>query len=272
VFHAAMDELDRRDGRATCGSVLAPYKDLLHKYDLLEHWEDRSSLDNPRAWKSMVARKVKSQIALSMTAESQSSSSIQLLARLHPSLLSPSARLCSGPDAASSDNFHGHWLKRMLRTNSLPLLVTLGKLGGWPRDRMECVCCSSGVIEDVDHFLHCPGRSSIWSVMMEQLRGALSVPEVPAEERSLALRVVSGVSLSASTAVLLGCPVVPIFNRQLRRDTLAIIDRVVCFFLKKCWLSRVSVFGGVPMPGSRSDLSCPFILSPSIWPPIRSRS
>jgi hypothetical protein len=275
VFHATLDELDHSK-RSPCGSVLAQYRTLLRKYDLEELWENRSSNESAPAWKAFVGRKVKTRIVHELASEAKSSGSVALLRRLHPSLLSDSSRLRPGPEASISDNFHGHWIKRMLRTSSLPLMSTLGKLGGWAPERMRCLCCTSGVVEDVDHFLHCPGMGPLWSQMVEQLRLGLADCDIPIRERSSVLRVVCGVNRAASSAALLGSPTLPVFNLKLHASTLQTVDRVVCLFLRKWWKRRVAIIGGVPMPASGPasaiDPSRPFFLSPTIWPPIRSRA
>jgi hypothetical protein len=169
------------------------------------------------------------------------------------------------PGSEVSSNFLGHWLKRMLRTNSLPLLSVLGKMAGWQPDRTVCIGCQAGEVEDVHHFLHCPALRPLRLELIAQLRVALSASRF--SDSGAVLRIICGVDRVASSALLLGCPVLPVSSLRVREETLQAIDRVVCLFLKQCWKQRVSWFGGVPSLGPGSQL----VISPGTWPGVKSR-
>ena len=256
VFHATLDELALR--ATATGSSLVLYRPLLAKYGMADLWETRSSEVNIVAWKKVISRKISSFVLRERARLAVSSASLSFF-----SLVSPLAKAPSGSEVSS--NFLGHWLKRLLRTNSLPLSSVLGKFAGWERARTLCIGCDSDEVEDVHHFLHCPALRVVWLELISQLGAALSASRF--SDRGAVLRVIGGADRAASSALLLGCPILPVSLLKIRDESLLVIDRVVCLFLKQCWKQRVSWYGGIPSLGPGSAL----VISPGVWPGVKSR-
>jgi hypothetical protein len=51
----------------------------------------------------------------------------------------------------------GTRLKLLCRTSALPVMNRVGREEGWPKALRTCLACTSGEVEDVEHFvLGCP--------------------------------------------------------------------------------------------------------------------
>jgi hypothetical protein len=130
-----------------CQCVLLTKK-LLLDYAFRDEWIHRRSADSKAAWFQVVASAVEPRMRDSISASISQSASLSLclytppLFGLPPYLDDrsnlPSSRLLTGARLPSL----GH----------LIVMVTVGRLLGWPKERAQCVLCQGG-LESVSHFL-----------------------------------------------------------------------------------------------------------------------
>jgi hypothetical protein len=118
---------------------------LLLDYAFRDEWIHRRSADSKAAWFKVVASAVVPRVRDSISASIFQSASLSLcsytppLSGLPPYLddrsILPSSRLLTGA-----------------RLGHLMVMVTVGRLLGWPKERAQCVLCQGG-LEYVTHFL-----------------------------------------------------------------------------------------------------------------------
>ena len=122
VFRSRCEDVE--EGR-TRTSTLVTYKELLQRYGMEQHWRNRSIDDN---WKKVVSDAVKGKVDEAYAKAAESSPSLSMLLEMSPA---------HGPPIweADSRNPVGLWVKRRLRTGTLPLLSIVS--GWWESRSLE---------------------------------------------------------------------------------------------------------------------------------------
>jgi hypothetical protein len=121
----------------------------------------------------------------------------------------------------------GTRLKLLCRTSALPVMNRIGREAGWPKALRTCLACTTGEVEDVEHFvLGCPHYATERTRLLADTRRALTRTLGPIGTGEF-----DALPRRGKLAILLGR----------RIDDPAIedrIDRTCKTYLKKAWNAR----------------------------------
>ena len=235
----------RRRHREVCmgggpSSQLHAFKEILQESSLKDCWRDRSSAVDRVGW-SKVADRAASWVSLREELEEvQASSSLQVYSSLE---LKP-VRVPQYLD--DYNNVEGTRLLSKCRLGHLRLLGSVARDMSWPLLRAQCLLCRSGEVENVQHFLSCPGLRRCQQAFEQVCRRNLTQIGGPA------LSLLSGVLGSGRLRLLLGgSPVWPSCPDDQDAEDYRVqcgqarwaLDKATKNFLVASWRLRESVLG-----------------------------
>ena len=266
VFRFAADEVDQ--GRMQA-SVTARLKEVLERYGFEDEWRSRSV---PATWMVEVQHRVVEKATEQRADDARDSPSLSRYIRRNPELIMPVENKMWG-------HTRGSWLKRRLRTDTLPLLEVIWRGAPVERSRVEeekrrrCAGCNEGP-EDERHFLDCAGFRDLRADMLRRCEAGLREEKVVL--RLSIMRVLRGGMREAAHDLMLGATfvhnidggAVGVDSAKLCKKGAEVLHNAVCNYLVHCWRRRAEWYGGVPVRGHGSDGVA--VVEQDLWESLRS--
>jgi hypothetical protein len=241
-------------------------------------WKGRSV---PAGWKKLVDDRVLQRVVERRAGAARDSLSLARYIRRNPEFKAPVANRWS-------DNPQGQWLKRRLRTDSLPLLEVIWRGArkapsrSEEKKRTECVNCGEGP-EDERHFLDCQGFRSYRQAMLRECEEAMA--EAGASDRSAVMYVLRGVDREAAHDLMMGATHMRMRvgrggardrddggdsdSDRVSKEAMKAVHGAVCRYLVKCWRKRAEWYGGVPRRRVGGCTALDVDVEPDIWESLR---
>ena len=137
----------------------------------------------------------------------------------------------------------GAALRLKLRCGAAPLMERVGASMKIPRERRTCLMCSSGAVENAEHFAcRCPYYDRLRDECVARIEAKLGDHQAPALRRALGVR---------DPTVFLGNQL----WTELPPELAQAVDTTVCDFLKVAWRRRQPIWSAVCVEGSEWRLA-----------------
>jgi hypothetical protein len=255
VFQHTAEEVD--SGRMK-KSASARIKAAMVRYGFEREWVTRSV---PESWKAVVSARVKQRTMEERVVAASGSPSLTRYIRRNPEFAMPMANKARGYT-------RGQWLKRRLRTDTLPLLEVIWR--GAPAEskeeeaeRVRCEGCGEGP-EDEGHFLDCAGFRAMRSEMLDRCEKALSEAKVALRgsvmralrgpDRVVAHDLMLGATHVGGVVAGVGASADDFDDRKLCKAGAGVLHKAVCVYLVLCWKKRAEWYQGVPYRANDGSL------------------